>query len=104
MSLKIIGIALEDVLGFHNSITDAPGFRIELCEAGGQVLGGGISVDGLAVFLNGLVGQFGAPVPCDLLFVNMGQRGGVIGRGLGHLSGSGFRGVWGVSPLWFRGV
>ena len=103
MSLKIIGIALEDVLSFHNSITDAPGFRIELCEAGGQVLGGGISVDGLAVFLDGLIGQLGAPVHRDLLFVHMGQRVVIIGRGLVHLAGSGLRGLGVRRRLRFSG-
>src|ERR1700735_4394457 len=86
MGLDIVGIALDDVLGFEHGIADAARFDVKFGEAGGEELGRGIGLDGEPVFFHGLIGQLAAAVGCDLLLVQVRQRVVVIGGGVIHFA------------------
>jgi len=78
---EIIGIALENVLGFDDRVADTAGSRVKFGQAGGQVLGRGIGLNSETVFLDRLVSQFAASVGRNLLLVHMREGKVIIGGG-----------------------
>ena len=93
VGLKVLGIALDDVLGFADGVGNASGLHIELGEGRGQELRRGIGLDCETVFLGCLCSQVAAAVGRDHFLVHVRQavvvvRGGLINlarRGLGRL-------------------
>src|SRR5208282_1894032 len=98
---EIVGIALDEVLRLDHGVANAADLVIELGQAGGQVGGSRVRINGGAVFLNGLIGQLAASVGY-LFLVHVRERevvigGGAVGRlaldgGLGASDGRGIRG------------
>ena len=89
VGFQVVGIALENVLGFEDSIPNTPGLGIELSQRRSQILGSRIGIDGQPVFLDGFIGQLAAAVHRHLLLVHMGQGVVVIRRRLVELAGRG---------------
>ena len=73
MSIQVLGIMLENVLGFEDGVANASGLGIEFGQAGVEIRRLGIVGDGQLVLFIGLVGVFGARVAGDLFLVNVGQ-------------------------------
>ncbi len=96
VGFQVVGIALENVLGFEDGITNTPGLGVELSQRGSQILGSRVGVDRQPVFLDGFVGQLAAAVHRHLLLVHMGQRVVVIRRRLVELAGCGRGGCFGI--------
>ena len=78
---QILGIALDDVLGFEHGVANPAGLNVKFGKSGGQEFRRRVGVDGQAVFLNGFVGQIAAAIGCDLLFIHVGERVVIVGSG-----------------------
>ena len=103
---QVVGIALDDLLGFDHRIANPSGLGVELGEARGKVLGGWVGVDCETVFLDRFIGQLAAPVAGYLLLVHVGEGEVIVGggsvrplAGSGAWSARGSRGVRRVSGL-----
>ena len=81
MRFQIIGIALENFLGFRNRVANATGAGINLCQRRTQVLRSRVRFDGHAVFLDGLGHQVAAPVNRHLLFVHVSHGEVIVSSG-----------------------
>ena len=86
MCLEIVGIPLEDVLRLKHRVADASSLGIKLGQAGRQVLGPRVSLNGSPIFLNGFVGQIAATIYRYLFLVHMSQGVVVIGSCLVHFA------------------
>ena len=82
VGFEILGIALDDVLRFLNSVGDAAGLYVELSQGGSQELRRGVGFDGEAVFFGGLGGEVAAAVSRDHLFIHVRHRVMVVSSGL----------------------
>src|SRR4030095_7843584 len=56
VSFQVIGITLQDVLGFQYGIPDAACFRIKLGQGGRKILRGGVGLDSKPVLFDRLSG------------------------------------------------
>ena len=82
MRLEVVAVALQDVLGFEDSVANAAGAGVKLRQGGVQVIGVRIVLDGETIFVNRLVGVVGAAVHRDHLLVHVRQGEVIVGRGL----------------------
>ena len=82
VGFKILGIALDDVLSFFDSVSDTAGLHVELGEGGGQEFGRGVGVDGQTVFFGRLRGEVAASIGRDHFLVHVRHRVVVISSGL----------------------
>ena len=84
---QVVAVALQDVLGFQHGVANAAGLGVEFRQAGVQVVGSRIVLDGQPVLFNRLVGIVGAAVHGHHLLVHVRHREVVIGCCLVRLLG-----------------
>ena len=97
---EIVGILLNDILRFDHGIANATSFRVKFGEAGGQICGGRVGVNGGAIFFDRFVSQFAAAVSGHLFLIHMREGEVVVGGSAircfgfgGRLRTSGFCGL-----------
>jgi hypothetical protein len=81
VGFDIVGVALDDVLGFEDGVANASGLDVELGEAGGEELGRRIGLNGEPIFFQSLSREFATAVDRDLLLIHVGDGVVIVGSG-----------------------